>query len=126
MRITKIFSFDSAHCLENHPGKCRNMHGHTYKVEIAVDGKVSKETGMVIDFGDLKAVVQPLIDKLDHKVLNDVVPDMIPTAENIATFIAEVISPELKLKYGVQLHSVKVWETPTCHAKWDVEMEDCE
>jgi len=120
IRISKDFKFDASHWLPNH-SKCGQIHGHTYKVNIAVEATPDINTGMVIDFHDLKNIVNPVIDVLDHDCINKYI--RLPTAENIALWIAKKINKAL-LSYGVVLHSVKVWETPTCCAKWDVEISD--
>jgi len=106
--VTKVFTFDSAHSLPNYPGQCRNIHGHTYRLEVTVKGKVNPETGMVIDFYDLKRIVdENAVNKLDHYYLNDILP-CIPTAENIALWICQAIRDELP-----NLYRIKLWETPT-------------
>ena len=106
MRIVKEFTFDSAHNLKWHDGKCVNLHGHTYKMQVGVKGKID-DNGVVIDFGDLKKIVNELIDeKLDHKYLNDFYEN--PTAELMAIDILK----ELKKKVqGIYL--IRLWETPT-------------
>ncbi|MDO8524846.1 MAG: 6-carboxytetrahydropterin synthase QueD [bacterium] len=111
MILTKNFSFDSAHRLENHKGKCKNLHGHTYLLEVSVAGKINNKTGMIIDFGILKEVVNNLIiDKLDHHYLNDIIDN--PTAENIIRWIWNILCKTLK-KQGAGLFMLKLWETPT-------------
>jgi len=85
MLITKEFSFDSAHYLTDYYGKCEQMHGHTYWLKVTVEGKV-QENGMVIDFALLKQIVKNrILNKLDHKMLNDIIPN--PSAERIAIWI---------------------------------------
>jgi len=102
MKICREFLFDSAHLLPKYKGKCEQMHGHTYKLEVIVEGEVGKD-GMVRDFDELKRVVDSeIIEKLDHKNLNDILK--IPTAENIAIWIFK------RLKSRIKLHSVKLWE----------------
>lgn len=117
IRLTKSFTFDSAHFLPNHKGKCSNMHGHTYRLEVTVvrdhgmllDG--GSDEGMVIDFSELKAVVKgEVIDKIDHKVLNEVLPFR-TTAENMAAHIFSVLTDKLQLS-GVIVEKIKLWETP--------------
>ncbi len=110
MKIAKSFTFDSAHSLPNVPDghKCKNLHGHTYKVEIELDGPVDPHTGFVMDFGDLKAVVKPLIDQLDHTFLNDIEGLENSTAENLSVWIWNKLTGDLPL-----LHCISIWETPT-------------
>jgi 6-pyruvoyltetrahydropterin/6-carboxytetrahydropterin synthase len=85
MFVTKEFSFDSAHYLTDYYGKCEQMHGHTYWLKVTVEGKV-QENGMVIDFALIKQIVKNrILNKLDHKTLNDIIPN--PSAERIAIWI---------------------------------------
>jgi len=106
--ITKVFTFDSAHSLPNYPGHCKNIHGHTYKLEVTVRGEINPVTGMVIDFYDLKSIVREYaVSKLDHCYINDILP-CIPTAENIAIWICRSIQTKVPM-----LYKVKLWETPT-------------
>ena len=70
MRLTKMFSFEMAHCLWHYEGKCSNLHGHSYKMEVTVEGLPSQENGMVIDFKKLKDIVnETIIDKFDHSTV---------------------------------------------------------
>lgn len=80
--MTKTFGFEAAHVLPWHPGKCARMHGHSYRLEVTVSGAVD-DRGVVVEFGDLSAVVQrAVVDRCDHRVLNDL--DDNPTAERLA------------------------------------------
>jgi 6-pyruvoyltetrahydropterin/6-carboxytetrahydropterin synthase len=110
MKIYKEFRFDSAHFLPNVPPdhKCANMHGHTYTVEIHVEDELDSKLGWVLDYNDLRKVVEPLIDQLDHKVLNDIAGLENPTAEHIALWFWNQIKPNLN-----QLVQVVVKENPT-------------
>ena len=74
MKIFKSFTFDSAHFLPNVPEghKCKNMHGHTYLLKIIVEGPLENHLNWVMDFTDLKEVIDPLVKELDHKVLNEI------------------------------------------------------
>jgi len=89
MEIYNEFTFDSAHYLPNLPEghKCRRLHGHTYTIRIFVKGKVDKILGWVIDFGDIEKVSRPIIDELDHMLLNDIDGLENPTCENIARWV---------------------------------------
>lgn len=105
MLITKEFTFDSAHFLPNYHGKCEEVHGHTYKMQVTIQAPVDPKTGMVFDFCELKRIVkEKVVDVLDHKLLNDIIP--IPSAENIAMWTWE------KLK-DLPLYEIKIWETAT-------------
>ena len=107
MRVTKIFSFDSAHQLHGHSGKCANLHGHTYRLEVTVEGPVNGE-GMVVDFYDLKQIVEErVIRKLDHTFINDIIP--VSTAENIVQWVWAELVPYLRLS------QLRLWETPSCY-----------
>jgi 6-pyruvoyltetrahydropterin/6-carboxytetrahydropterin synthase len=94
MILRKEYGFEAAHFIYNHPGKCRNLHGHSYKLFVNLEGTVNPETGMIIDFDDLSKVVNDrVIKKLDHHFLNDLIP--LSTAENISAWIWEQLSPQL-------------------------------
>lgn len=105
--ITKVFTFNSAHSLPGHPGNCKNIHGHTYHLEVTIRGPVNPDTGMVMDFYDLKNLVKEnIIRKLDHCYLNDILP-CVPTVENIAVWVSRALQDKLPL------YKVKLWETPS-------------
>ncbi|WP_425806236.1 6-carboxytetrahydropterin synthase QueD [Desulfitobacterium sp. Sab5] len=117
IKVTKSFTFDAAHFLPNHKGKCSNMHGHTYKLEVTVmrdKGQLmtdGSDEGMVIDFSDLKSIVKSeVIDKVDHKLLNEVF-SFRTTAENMAAYIFDVLDQNLQ-PLGVKVERIKLWETP--------------
>ena len=122
IKVTKSFTFDAAHFLPNHKGKCANMHGHTYKLEVTVvrdHGKLmngGSDEGMVVDFYDLKAIVKAeVIDKMDHKVLNEVLPFR-TTAENMAAYIFGILTDRLQAN-EVKVEKVKLWETPDSYVE---------
>jgi 6-pyruvoyltetrahydropterin/6-carboxytetrahydropterin synthase len=110
MEIFKQFTFDSAHFLPNVPleHKCRNMHGHTYRLVVFINGKPDKHLGWVMDFSDVKNVIDPIVDRVDHHVLNDIEGLENPTCENIAIWLWNQIKPELPALSRLELH-----ETPT-------------
>ena len=117
--LTKRWSFDAAHMLPNHGGKCRRLHGHTYQVEVAVSGHTQEATGksdegMVIDFYELSKVWKEVLEpELDHQYLNDTIGYVTgpTTAENIAGFLLEAFT--LHLPTTIIVERVTVWETPT-------------
>lgn len=119
LSITKIFKFEAAHYLSEHPGKCKNMHGHSYTLEVEVCygiGQSLPPNMMVIDFGDLKKLIDPYIEeKLDHKLLNETFHVDYPTAEflvdQIVSYVKNAIVPYRPLR-------VRLWETDTCYAEW--------
>ena len=109
--VSKRFSFEAAHSLPHLPAghKCRELHGHSYVVEIHCSGPLDAR-GFVIDFAEISAVVKPLIDRLDHRNLNDVLP--VPsTAENLAAWIMNELTPHLPT-----LSRVDVFETARTRA----------
>jgi 6-pyruvoyltetrahydropterin/6-carboxytetrahydropterin synthase len=121
--VTKIFTFDSAHRLDDYVGKCANLHGHTYKLEVSLRGKTD-DRGIVVDFTEIKRIVnEQILAKYDHQFLNDHF-SFNTTAENMVVFFFELIASYLKKidsNQGVQLVKVRLWETPTCYAEIDRE-----
>lgn len=71
MDNTKEFRFESSHILSRHPGKCSRLHGHSWVLRVTVSGDIDPKTGFVMDYGDIKAAVQPIVDELDHRHLGD-------------------------------------------------------
>ena len=103
-----MFDFEAAHVLPHHPGKCSRLHGHSYRLAVIVDRPVNAATGLAIDFGELKVIVnREAVDLLDHRYLNDFIDN--PSAENIAVWIWRKLSPVLD-----GLIEVELWETPRC------------
>lgn len=115
VRITQGFTFEAAHFLPHVPPthRCRRMHGHSYKVELTLEGPVDPATGFVADFFDIEAAFAPLLARLDHYCLNEVEGLENPTAENIAVWIWERAKPALP-----QLAAVRVFETPLSYAEY--------
>jgi len=114
-----IAGFAAAHRLREYKGKCERLHGHNYRVHVVVRAESPQSGGMIIDFGDLKQVTNRVLEKLDHAFLNEIAPfDKIePSAENLAAYLFEQISPELG-DHGGTLHSVSVWESETARATY--------
>lgn len=112
--------FSSAHALRGYKGKCENLHGHNWKVKVAVSSKKLGKLGMLMDFGDLKNILAQVLKELDHKDLSKVSPfDKInPTAENIAAYIFNEMHKEVKNIKGLKavVKEVKVWESDTACA----------
>lgn len=103
-RVTRTFSFEAAHQLEWHSGACKNLHGHSYRLEVTVAGELDSN-GIVIDFSDLSEVVnREVIDVFDHTYLNDLLPN--PTAELIAAEIWRRLTDA-----GLAPDAVVLWET---------------
>lgn len=99
--------FDAAHKLIGYEGKCAELHGHTWKVEVFVVGEKLDDIGILVDFSMLKEKMNKIIDKLDHKILNDVKEIGNPTCENISKYIFENLKDLLE---HVKLEKVRVWE----------------
>ena len=110
--VVKRASFDAAHFLPNHPGKCANMHGHHWVVEIGIEGLVDEKSGMVTDFKNVKTLLSPIIEGFDHQVLNEFLDQ--PTAENIAQYIFGIVRGNLEDVISptpIHVKFVRVWET---------------
>lgn len=127
MRIGKEYKFEAAHLLEFHKGKCRNLHGHSYRVEVELEGNQqilpnSSSEGMVLDFAVLDKMMKPIIDRLDHQFLNDQM-DVRTTAENVVAYIVGWLSnmlPQVIESEGqeVKISRVRLWETAKSYAEW--------
>ncbi len=141
IRITKQFSFETGHALYGYDGKCKNVHGHSYKLSVTVIGtpitdNTNVKFGMVIDFSDLKKIVrEEIVDVFDHAtVFNQNTPhvelanelknrghhvilvDYQPTSENMVVDFAKKI--QYRLPKDIQLHSLKLQETESSFAEW--------
>jgi 6-pyruvoyltetrahydropterin/6-carboxytetrahydropterin synthase len=119
--ISKEFTFDASHHLHCYEGKCKNLHGHTYKAILGISG-YTDETGLVMDFADLKAVWKEELEVyLDHRYLNETLPKMNTTAENIVVWIYENLAKALadrpEVREGVHVEFVRLYETPTSFAE---------
>ncbi|HEY0898258.1 MAG TPA: 6-carboxytetrahydropterin synthase QueD [Sphingobacteriaceae bacterium] len=110
MIIYKEFTFDSAHFLPLVPAghKCSGMHGHTYKLVVFAEGEVQPETGWVMDYHDMKKVVEPIIQMVDHKLLNEVPGLENPTSEVLVRWFWQKIKAQMPL-----LSRIELKETPT-------------
>lgn len=117
--VSKEFTFDSAHHLHCYEGKCKSLHGHTYKLQVIMRGKVD-ERGITIDFADIKRIAKArILDRLDHRYLNEVLPLMNTTAENMVVWMYEQLREALVsegLYPAVRVDEVRLWETPTSYA----------
>jgi len=107
-RVKVAFDFEAAHRLPQHPGKCKELHGHSYHLVVTVERRVAQETGMAIDFADLKKIVRhDVVDRLDHTYLNDKIDN--PTAEVLSVWIWNALREPL-----AGLVEVELWETRNC------------
>lgn len=116
--VTVQQTFAAGHALRNYHGKCENVHGHNYRIEVKVQGEQLDAIGLLVDFVELKRVMKGVIDYLDHQFINDLEPfDKVnPSAENIAKFFHDRISEGLETDNPVTVAEVKVWETDTSSA----------
>ena len=115
--VVKRVSFDAAHFLPGYRGKCANMHGHHWDIEVGVEGEINPETGMVIDFGELGELLKlKVVERFDHQLINDIIEN--PTAENIAARIKlswDIWREENCLP--IKLAFIRVWETEDSYAE---------
>tara|TARA_B100001094_G_scaffold124623_1_gene120472 strand:- start:225 stop:674 length:450 start_codon:yes stop_codon:yes gene_type:complete len=141
VRITKQFTFETGHALYGHDGKCKNIHGHSYKLSVTIFGKPlgdskSSKFGMIMDFSDLKKIVkEEIVNPLDHATIFNkntphlqlannlksighkvVLVDFQPTSEMLVIDFAKKIKK--RLPGDIQLFSLKLQETATCFAEW--------
>ena len=115
--------FSSAHQLRGYRGKCENLHGHNYKIEIYARGKELNNIGLLVDFVELKQAADDLVTYLDHKNLNELEPFVVeqnPSAENVARFVLEKLAAKINDE-RVQIYKVRCFETPTSVATYVVE-----
>ena len=116
--ITVESYFSAAHRLKKYKGKCENLHGHNWRVEVVISSDVLNSTGMVFDFKEARRLLDKILGSLDHKELNknEFFKKKNPTSELIAEFVFN--SYKKKLKAPLKLESVSVWETPTSSARY--------
>ena len=106
--------FASAHALRNYKGRCENIHGHNWKVRVTIEGERLDETGLLVDFIDVKNLMGQILDRIDHQFLNEIPPfDVVnPSAENIAEYFWQKMSEGLmNTPVPVKITEVKIWET---------------
>ena len=101
--LVKTFTFEAAHRLPHAPegNKCRRLHGHSFAIEVAVEGEVDARAGWVMDFAELKDAVRPFIEQLDHRYLNEIDGLANPTSEVLARWLWDRLKPRLPLLSGV-------------------------
>jgi len=121
--ITVAETFAAAHFLRGYRGKCENVHGHNYKVEVTLAGERLDALGLLVDFLEIKRLLRAALERLDHRLLNDVPPfdRRNPTAENLARYLYEEIARSLEAgagDQGVRVAAVKVWETEATAAAY--------
>jgi 6-pyruvoyltetrahydropterin/6-carboxytetrahydropterin synthase len=113
-------TFAAGHALRNYKGKCENVHGHNYRVQLTFSGPELDSIGLLVDFVAVKKLMQTVVDRLDHQYLNDLAPFNVlnPSAENIAKYFYDQISGGLGQNIPVRLGQVRIWETDTSSATY--------
>ena len=114
--------FSAAHALRGYRGKCENLHGHNWKVEVYVRGDRLDEIGMLIDFTHLKKVTRDVMRLLDHRNLNELKPfdlELNPSSEHLAGFILDKLANQIN-DDRVRVYKVRVWETPSTSATYEL------
>ena len=111
-------SFAAGHALRGYRGKCENVHGHNYKVRVTLTGADLDSIGLLVDFVEVKRLMQQIIDRLDHQFMNDIPPfdQLNPSAENLARYFYQELDGGLKenpAAVPVRIGEVKIWETDT-------------
>lgn len=116
VRLTKTFGFEAAHDLPTFPDghKCRRLHGHSFRFDLVVEGDVDEKKGYLIDYGQIKAAAEPIVQVLDHRYLNEIEGLSNPTSENLARWLWERLKPILP-----NLTSVIAHETCTSSCEYN-------
>lgn len=115
--------FAAAHALRGYKGKCENLHGHNYRVRVTLEGERLDGIGLLVDFADVKKILHSVIERLDHRNLNEIPPfdRQNPSAENMARYFYEEVSRSLaalRPDVRVRVTCVRVWETDTATASY--------
>ena len=116
-------NFSSAHQLRGYRGKCENLHGHNYRIEIFARGRELDNIGLLVDFGELKAAADEVVNYLDHRNINELPPfdvELNPSAENLARYILERVAARVSDE-RVEVYKVRCYETPTSVATYEVD-----
>jgi 6-pyruvoyltetrahydropterin/6-carboxytetrahydropterin synthase len=120
--VTVERGFSSGHYLRNYKGKCENPHGHNYKVRITLRGETLDHAGLLLDFKDLKQVMRPVIERIDHQMLNEIEPftEVNPSAENLARFFFDETNKQLREITSGRVHvkDCTIYETDTTTATY--------
>jgi 6-pyruvoyltetrahydropterin/6-carboxytetrahydropterin synthase len=120
--ITVEDTFAAGHYLRNYKGKCENPHGHNYKVRVTLAGCELDKAGLLVDFKDLKDIMKQVIDRLDHRMINDLEPFTVlnPSAENLARYFYDETNARLRgvTSGRVQVKDVTIFETDTTTARY--------
>ena len=120
--VTVEDSFAAGHYLRNYRGKCENPHGHNYKVRVTLAGQELDKAGLLLDFKDLRDVMKPVIDRLDHQMINEIEPftNLNPSAENLAKYFYDETNSRLHSSTNgrVRVKTVTIFETDTTTATY--------
>lgn len=116
--VTVEQTFAAGHALREYKGKCENVHGHNYRVQITVEGEKLNRIGLLVDFVELKKAVRQVMERLDHQFINDLEPFTVlnPSAENLAKYFYDEVSGRIPDNNGdapTRISQVKIWETDT-------------
>lgn len=119
--IFKDFTFSAAHSIRGHTRGCENLHGHNYRVRVHLRAHQLDELGMVLDFSDLKAIMQEILGPFDHHVINEIPPFDVrnTTAELISQYVYESVVERLADQDRVRVARVEVWENDTACAIYE-------
>ena len=122
--VTVSAGFSSGHFLRNYQGKCENPHGHNYKVLVTLQGETLDEAGLLLDFKLLKQVLRPVVEYLDHQMINELKPfDVVnPSAENLAKYFYDETAKQMQDMTGgrVRVKDCTLYETDTSFATYYV------
>ena len=115
--VTVEQTFAAGHALREYKGKCENVHGHNYRVQVTVEGEQLNRIGLLVDFVELKRAVRDVIAYLDHQFINDLEPFTVinPSAENLAKYFYDEVSARVQIATDTpaRIAQVKIWETDT-------------
>jgi 6-pyruvoyltetrahydropterin/6-carboxytetrahydropterin synthase len=119
--IFKDFPFSAAHAIRGHTRGCQNLHGHNYRVRVHLQASELDALGMVLDFADLKAMMQEIVGPFDHRVINEIPPfdQRNTTAELLSQYVFEEVGRRLAGQTRVRVVRVEVWETDTSCAIYE-------
>ncbi len=117
------YTFAAGHSLRHYKGKCENVHGHNYRIQVTVEGEKLNNIGLLVDFVELKKNLRATADRLDHQFINDLEPftTINPSAENLAKYFFDQLHPTVKYEPEqgpVKISCVTVWETDTSIARY--------
>lgn len=106
-------TFAAGHALRNYRGKCENVHGHNYRVQVNLEGEQLDKTGLLVDFTEVKRAMREVIETLDHQFINDIPPftELNPSSENMALYFYQRLTDGIHAETPVRITAVTVWET---------------